>query len=794
LLVCTANLGNAQPDAESIARLIPPDGHLHEQEGEIDGNPYYQSPYPLQFMNDEDCETPDDACVQAALEQQLDLIVVGLQEATFDPPKEDHSEHSVRIAVPLVQKHFKKLNTLRAKKDHSLPNNLGTNILSVDSVHSTGSAFSFQPDKIVTKFLKVKRDEWEDGTHVLHSLFEGRLPSYQRLVSYQRGQMRLLIFGRQLSADPAFDPVVPIRVLHTAAQNTGRTGLANKGGIASEVLINQTTRLSFVTCHLEAHEGAAKCAVRCSTLADIFNGTAARKQVKGASTLGVTSLDEMGDSAHVVSPSMNANISIPHDVSLTSHYSFVLGDLNFRTDLSMRQPDIDEETQKQAVRNLVKAKDWQGLNDIDELHTALRQKDCLVGYETLFCNFPPTFKLERQAGYEYVDKRRPSYTDRILFKSNHQLENGVRPILHEPVDDFTSSDHKPIRAAFAVDLNPCFRVRPKAIRRGSKVNLGLMLAGRQRGDKPRRQRPRLWPFGRNVDDNASLSSMDGSINSRTGASTPKRSIKGGNHMQLFISNVSCVLHQSLENAIPPNPYMVLVSQPEEAVRLPWTRNRKWKKLLGLQAKMEDTQAERTKAGWPRSSRKFATYTPNWLGEEVDCRVSTHTEQGGSLDLTGAMLLMTVMNYNPATAEDTVMGTFSFNLANLLRISTGMRGQQRGSNGEGNTSSQRCKGRRVRRSSVFNVFAPKSENNLEEEEDPIAAVDISEPLLKNGREVGFLQCTVEAWWMDENTARIVRVPQQDSPNVVGGRFLNKLKFSAHRHQKAEKRSAFREVPT
>jgi hypothetical protein len=159
-----------------------------------------------------------------------------------------------------------------------------------------------------------------------------------------------------------------------------------------------------------------------------------------------------------------------------------------------------------------------------------------------------------------------------------------------------------------------------------------------------------------------------------------------------------------------------------------------------------------------------------------------------------MLLMTVMNYNPTAAEDTVMGTFSFNLANLLRQSTGMRSQQRGSGGQAASPSQRCKGRRVRRGSVFNVFAPKSDNNLEEEEDPIAAVDVSEPLLKNGREVGFLQCTVEAWWMDESTARIIRVPQQDSANVVGGRLRDKLKFSAPRHHKAEKRTAFREVPT
>lgn len=44
-------------------------------------------------------------------------------------------------------------------------------------------------------------------------------------------------------------------------------------------------------------------------------------------------------------------------------------------------------------------------------------------------------------------------------------------------------------------------------------------------------------------------------------------------------------------------------------------------------------------------------------------------------------------------------------------------------------------------------------------DPICSVDIDAPLLRDGMERGRLMCTVEAWYMDENVARIVqRAPQ------------------------------------
>jgi hypothetical protein len=133
-----------------------------------------------------------------------------------------------------------------------------------------------------------------------------------------------------------------------------------------------------------------------------------------------------------------------------------MGDLNFRTKL----PDTEAGSTKHVEKTHNLLKDWETLNKHDELAKALREKHCLVGFSTPLCWFPPTFKVLRQAGYVYNDKRSPSYTDRILYKASHRLSEKIKPLVYEPIDNFASSDHKPIRGAFEVELNPRLKWRP----------------------------------------------------------------------------------------------------------------------------------------------------------------------------------------------------------------------------------------------------------------------------------------------------------------------------------------------
>ena len=265
----------------------------------------------------------------------------------------------------------------------------------------------------------------QSDTKILHALMQSRLPSYKHAISYQRGQMRLMLFYNDKND-------VSLEVISIKAQNTGKGGLANKGGIVAEVLVNGTTRLSFFTAHLEAHEGINKYDLRCSSVAEIFRGTTSK------------------------------STTCKSDVALASHFTFAMGDLNFRTRLPRYEPG--SESHIAATHDLVQEKDWERLYSYDELTSAIENNDCFSGFSTSTCAFPPTFKVERKLGYAYNPKRSPSYTDRILFTTGHCLRNHLKMLAYEPIDEFASSDHKPIRGAFEVTLNPRIKWRPTIVK------------------------------------------------------------------------------------------------------------------------------------------------------------------------------------------------------------------------------------------------------------------------------------------------------------------------------------------
>jgi hypothetical protein len=92
--------------------------------------------------------------------------------------------------------------------------------------------------------LEEEMTTWSDTT-VLHYMFEEQLPSYKRALSYQLGEMRLVIYYKETEVD--------VNLLSVKTSCTGKHGLANKGGIVAEIAVNETTRLGFLTAHLEAH-------------------------------------------------------------------------------------------------------------------------------------------------------------------------------------------------------------------------------------------------------------------------------------------------------------------------------------------------------------------------------------------------------------------------------------------------------------------------------------------------------------------------------------------------------------
>jgi hypothetical protein len=497
ILVCSANMGNAEPDVESLAAWIPKDGNVKE----VLENPRYPLPEgtnPLErrmktvvgeILKRKLKKAPPTPIEVPPVEEQkqFDIVVIGMQEATFEVVEE--STH-MKLLPSQAIKAQRAVSDLTKAKDHlgkgkernrlgvlsqSLGGGsthgknvagsiigLGGSILggsdhgkakgstkpppfpkkqraaSMDAIPAS-PAFSGRPPRANAIHTPITNASSSIGgsehgsvdtdtgkahvhndTRVLHELLQAHLPSYEHAVSYQRGQMRLMIFfnSEEISLD----------VISTKAQNTGKGGLANKGGIVSEVLVDGTTRLAFFTAHLEAHEGQSKYETRCSSVADIFRGT----------TSSIT--------------------QCRCDASLASHFTFAMGDLNFRT----RLPDLDPGSNEHisTTHAMVGEKEWDELYKHDELSKAIENNHCFSGFSTPVCSFPPTFKVDRQKGYAYNEKRSPSYTDRILYTTGHRLDQKLKVLAYEPIDNFASSDHKPIRGAFEVELNPRLRWRP----------------------------------------------------------------------------------------------------------------------------------------------------------------------------------------------------------------------------------------------------------------------------------------------------------------------------------------------
>jgi hypothetical protein len=348
ILVCSANIGNAEPTLDSIEAWIPTGGSCS-----------WVNPNPG----------------AAPLEGTFDLIAIGMQEATWTSVTSSWTSMT-------------------------------------GSLRSSGRTKSSARGTLTEEEILAALEE--NNTATLREMIQETLgDAYRQVTDEQRGQMRLHFWVKRT----ILKDISSIRVsgLNTGIGNV----LANKGGIVGS-LCYKKTRLSFLSAHLAAHEGDYYYKTRCNNIESIL---------REAKTF---------------------NLTKKFDESTTSHHMFVFGDLNFRTSFGTESKHEDN---FRRARELISSGNYQSLYLFDELQTGLADRDLLVGFQTLECNFPPTFKVERQHGFVYKEQRTPSFTDRILFKSAEGLSDNLKPLAYEACANFITSDHKPIRGAFSMKPN-----------------------------------------------------------------------------------------------------------------------------------------------------------------------------------------------------------------------------------------------------------------------------------------------------------------------------------------------------
>ena len=141
---------------------------------------------------------------------------------------------------------------------------------------------------------------------------------------------------------------------------------------------------------------------------------------------------------------LNKPINIQEDELITfkdSDYWIILGDLNFRIELSYED----------AI-SFIKDKSYDILYAMDQFNSSREKNDFLKNnvYEKTI-NFDPTYKYEKNSdNYAYDENkiRVPGWTDRIFFNN----KEGIKMINYDCIKSLKFSDHRPVVGTFEIDV------------------------------------------------------------------------------------------------------------------------------------------------------------------------------------------------------------------------------------------------------------------------------------------------------------------------------------------------------
>ena len=146
----------------------------------------------------------------------------------------------------------------------------------------------------------------------------------------------------------------------------------------------------------------------------------------------------------------NHSFNSPDTSKILYHdYIFWIGDLNFRLNgEDLTATDIDVLVKKNQLKCLL---------DRDQLKMVMENGDAFAELIENAITFPPTYKYEF-ASQEFDLKRRPSWTDRILYKVNADVYDDVKLSAvqrnYKSHSSYIQSDHKPVTGEFDVIVRP----------------------------------------------------------------------------------------------------------------------------------------------------------------------------------------------------------------------------------------------------------------------------------------------------------------------------------------------------
>ncbi|KAF8241111.1 DNase I-like protein [Tricholoma matsutake] len=269
----------------------------------------------------------------------------------------------------------------------------------------------------------VREDAW--CLAVFASLGEKAI-MYDKLASKQLVGMLIMIVVKKALRSCFSD-------IYTSAIGSGIMGVfGNKGGTAIRMTFTppllssgdpNSTTFTFVNSHLAAFDEQYD--KRNSDFQDLSKRLKFESEILDATTLPITLYE--------------------------SDILFWMVYLNYRLDI----PDDD-------VRNILNSNQrdegLQMLLRYDQLNKAMGAGKAFEGFIECSIGYPPTYRFGDwpSDGLSYDRKRKPAWTDRVLYMSAPSV--GVRPVSYTSHPQITMSDHRPVSADFAVDID-CYEKR-----------------------------------------------------------------------------------------------------------------------------------------------------------------------------------------------------------------------------------------------------------------------------------------------------------------------------------------------
>lgn len=307
----------------------------------------------------------------------MDLIILGLQESTysFKDVQDEDSDDDEMVDPPPAP--LSRQESKRSKRS---------------LFHEISSR------------RKSLKDALEPSYNHMIYLIEQVIASDFYLVKHvRRSKMQLIIYARHAIK-------YAIREVRSSKENTGFLYVfPNKGGLCVSLSIGQTS-FTFISCHLTAQDGPAKCAQRNDSIEEILKGA------------------RFGDKCY--------------DPTLLAHHAFILGDLNYRitfdprtpTPRSQRKPSflassgysfLSSDQQISEVLQMIEREQWEELLRHDELAREMAAGRALSGFTSLAPQFPPTYKRYRGKA---IDKYFGSKADSIAATAESAAE--IHPLTH----------------------------------------------------------------------------------------------------------------------------------------------------------------------------------------------------------------------------------------------------------------------------------------------------------------------------------------------------------------------------